>query len=131
MYSALQTHLIEGAENNWRTYHSSRHFEVARHWSGSHHSYSPEALLISADTLARMSSDDRDLLVQLGRDSVPYMRELWDRMEEDSRRQVLAAGVQANDVDVAAFHRAARPMLVKYLQGSGLRELYDSIRALA
>jgi tripartite ATP-independent transporter DctP family solute receptor len=130
VYSALQTHLIEGAENNWRTFHTSRQFEVARHWSGTHHSYSPEALLISARTLDGLDANDRDLLRQLATESVPYMRGLWDRMEADSRQQVIASGVRTNEVDVASFHRAAAPVLEKYLQGHGLRGLYDSIRAL-
>ena len=33
LFSALQTHLIDGAENNMRSFHSSRHFEVAQYWS--------------------------------------------------------------------------------------------------
>jgi len=44
IFSALQTRLIDGAENNWTTFHTSRHFEVARFWSQSEHSFSPEAL---------------------------------------------------------------------------------------
>ena len=62
VYSAMQTHLIEGAENNWRTFHTSRQFEVARYWSQSDHSYSPEALLLSRrtyDALSAARSGDR------------------------------------------------------------------------
>src|SRR5215831_533013 len=77
VYSGLQTHLIDGAENNWRTFHSSRHFEVAKFWSNSEHSHSPEALLMSRKSFEALSVSDRDLLMSAARDSVPYMRELW------------------------------------------------------
>ncbi len=130
-YSALQTHLIEGAENNWRTFHTSRHFEVARYWSNTGHSHSPEALLISRRTFDALSAADRDLLVATARESVPVMRELWDRMDAESRDFVIKAGVRANDVDVAAFHGAARPVVERYLQQEGLGPVYDSIRAVA
>jgi tripartite ATP-independent transporter DctP family solute receptor len=130
-YSALQTHLIEGAENNWRTFHTSRHFEVARYWSQSSHSHSPEALLMSRRTFESLAPSDRDLLVSAARESVSFMRQLWDRMDAESRDFVLQAGVQANDVDSAAFHRAARPLLASYLQQQGLSEVYESIRAVA
>ena len=130
VYSALQTHLIEGAENNWRTFHTSRHFEVARYWSGSHHSYSPEALLISARTMESLDAKDRDLLRQLALESVPFMREIWDRMEADSRAQVVASGVHTNEVDMTAFRRAAQPLVAEYLSSQDLRDLYDGIRAL-
>jgi len=130
-YSALQTHLIEGAENNWRTFHTSRHFEVARYWSHSAHSYSPEALLMSRRTFDALEPADRELLVATANESVSYMRQLWDRMDAESRDIVLAAGVQANDVNVDSFHRAAQPVLEKYLKQQGLNQVYDSIRAVA
>jgi tripartite ATP-independent transporter DctP family solute receptor len=130
-YSALQTHLIEGAENNWRTFHTSRHFEVARYWSHTQHSHSPEALLMSRRTFESLQPSDRDLLVAAARESVPYMRQLWDRMDAESRDFVLQAGVQANDVNTAAFHRAARPLLERYLQRQGLKDIYQSIQAVA
>jgi tripartite ATP-independent transporter DctP family solute receptor len=130
-YSALQTHLIEGAENNWRTFHTSRHFEVARYWSHTQHSHSPEALLMSRRTFESLQPSDRDLLVSAARESVPFMRQLWDRMDAESRDFVLRAGVQANDVDTAAFHRAARPLLERYLQRQGLKDIYQSIQAVA
>lgn len=130
-YSALQTHLIEGAENNWRTFHTSRHFEVARYWSQSAHSHSPEALLMSRRTFEALAPADRDLLVSVARESVSFMRQLWDRMDAESREFVLKAGVQANDVDNAAFHRAAQPLVERYLQQQGLSQVYESIRAVA
>ena len=95
VYSALQTHLIEGAENNWRTFHTSRQFEVARYWSQTDHSYSPEALLhVAAHVRCAVAARSRDRARGAAR-VVPYMRELWDRMEAESRAHVLAAGVQS------------------------------------
>ena len=131
VYSAMQTHLIEGAENNWRTFHTSRQFEVAHYWSQTDHSYSPEALLFSRRTYEALSPRDREIVVEAARESVPYMRTLWDKMEAESRTQVLAAGVKANEVDVAAFRKAAAPIHERYLADRESRELFDGIRALA
>ena len=44
VFSSLQTHLVDGAENNWPSFHSSRHFEIARHWSQSEHAFAPDML---------------------------------------------------------------------------------------
>jgi tripartite ATP-independent transporter DctP family solute receptor len=92
-YSALQTHLIEGAENNWRTFDTSRQFEVAHYWSDTAHSYSPEALLMSARTFNALSPSDREIVMRAAQESVHSMRVLWDRMEDESRARVLAGGV--------------------------------------
>jgi tripartite ATP-independent transporter DctP family solute receptor len=131
VYSALQTHLIDGAENNWRSFQTSRHFEVARYMSRSEHSYSPEALLMSRRTFDALSPADRDLVLATARESVPYMRELWDRMEEEARQTVLKAGVHFNEVDRDAFHKAAAPVLEKYLAQGDLKKLYELVRAAA
>ncbi|HEY4370148.1 MAG TPA: TRAP transporter substrate-binding protein [Steroidobacteraceae bacterium] len=131
VYSALQTHLIEGAENNWRTFHTSRQFEVARYWSQSDHSYAPEALLMSRRTFDALSASDREMLLGVAQESVVYMRSLWDRMEEESRTHVIAAGVKVNEVDRDAFHRVAHPILDAYVKKSDLQQLYEGIRALA
>jgi tripartite ATP-independent transporter DctP family solute receptor len=131
VYSAMQTHLIEGAENNWRTFHTSRHFEVAHYWSHSDHSYSPEALLMSRRTYDALSASDREIVVAAARESVPYMRTLWDKMEAESRDFVLAAGVKANDVDLPAFRKVAGPIHERYLADRSLREIFDGIRGLA
>lgn len=131
VYSAMQTHLIDGAENNWRTLHTSRQFEVANYWSGTEHSHSPEALLLSKRTFDALTPSDQELLIETARESVPYMRSLWDRMEEDSRKHVIASGIQVCEIDQAAFHRAAQPVLERYLRTESLRTLYEQIRALA
>lgn len=131
VYSALQTHLIDGAENNWRTFHTSRQFEVARYWSHTEHSFSPEALLMSRRTFDALSPSDRELVLSAARDSVPYMRDLWDRMEQESRTFVLGAGVQFNEVDRAAFHKVSAPLLEKYVGRGDLKPLYGLVRAAA
>ena len=131
VYSAMQTHLIEGAENNWRTFHTSRHFEVARFWSQSEHSFSPEAVLMSRRTYDALSAGDREIVRNAARESVAFMRELWDRMEIESRALVIKSGVKVNEVDRDAFHASARPVVESYLKRSSLEKLYEGIRSLA
>jgi tripartite ATP-independent transporter DctP family solute receptor len=131
VFSSLQTHLIDGAENNWQSFHTTRQFEVAHYWAQSEHSYSPEALLLSRKRYEQMSPADQELLRDAATRSVAYMRELWDASEIESRDTVLKAGVKVNQVDRAAFRRAAQPVLQRYLQNQELDALYREIRAVA
>jgi TRAP-type C4-dicarboxylate transport system substrate-binding protein len=131
VFSSLQTHLIDGAENNWPTFYTSRQFEVARYWSQSHHSFAPEVLLMSKQRLEAISPADRALMLDAAARSVPYMRELWDRRETESRAAVEKAGVHVNEVDREAFREAAAPLLEKYLARADLAPLYRAIRAAA
>ena len=131
VYSSLQTHLIDGAENNIHSFRSSRQFEVAKHWSETRHSYSPEALLMSRRGFERLGRPEQELLLRLASESVPYMRDLWDVAEAESRASVLAAGVQINETDLAAFEAATAPLVERRLGNPDLRRLYDDIRGLA
>jgi hypothetical protein len=45
LYSALQTGVIDGAENNWPSYESSGHFEVSKFYTITEHSLTPEVLV--------------------------------------------------------------------------------------
>jgi tripartite ATP-independent transporter DctP family solute receptor len=128
VFSTLQTRLIDGAENNWRSFHTSRQFEVARYWAATEHSYSPEALLISRRRFESLSPREQELFRTVAQRSVPYMRALWDKAEAESREAVIKAGVKASEVNRPAFQRAAEPLVAKYLENQGLRQLYDEIR---
>lgn len=131
VFSALQTRLIDGAENNVRSFHSSRQFEVARFWSRTDHSHAPDTLLMSRRTFDALSPFDRALVIDTARASVQYMRKLWDRTVAESDAAVRAAGVVANDVDLDAFRRVARPQLEQQLRDPALARLYAAIRAQA
>lgn len=131
VFSSLETRLIDGAENNMRSFNSSRHFEAARYWSQSEHSYAPDVLLVSQRTLDALSERDRALLRDVSRASVKVMRELWDASEAEARTSVAAHGVAFNDVDTAAFHAAAKPLLDDYLNRDRIAPLYRQIRDLA
>lgn len=131
VFSSLQTHLIDGAENNWPAYQSSRQFEVARYWSQTEHSFSPDALLMSKASFDRLTPADRELVRDVARRSVQVMRADWDKREAEARSAVLAAGVQVAEVDKAAFAATVRPVLDKYLSGPRLRALHERIAAVA
>lgn len=130
-FSGMETHMIDGAENNMRSFHSSRHFEAAHYWSESQHSYAPDILLMSRRSLDALSPADRQLLLELARQSVPVMRRQWDASEDKARQAVLAHGVKANAVDMQAFRQAAAPLLHDYLQQADIAALHRRIRDFA
>jgi TRAP-type C4-dicarboxylate transport system substrate-binding protein len=114
-----------------RSFHSSRHFEAAHYWSESQHSYAPDILLMSRRSLEALSPADRQLLLELARQSVQVMRREWDASEDKAREAVLAYGVKANAVDMPAFREAAAPLLRDYLKQADIAALHRRIRDFA
>ena len=131
IFSALQTKLIDGAENNWTSFHTSRHFEVARYWAQSEHSFSPEAVLMSQRRYQQLSKQQQELVRTAAAESVPYMRKLWDTSEAASRAAVEKAGVSVSQVDRLAFRKVAAPLVAAYMKDPLLQRVYQEIRATA
>lgn len=131
IFSALQTKLIDGAENNWTTFQTSRHFEVARFWAQSEHSYSPEAVLMSQRRYQMLTGRQKELVRTAAAQSVPYMRTLWDRSEAASRTAVEKAGIRATPVNRAAFQKVAAPIVESCMKDPLLQRIYQEIRAVA
>lgn len=129
VFTGLQTHLIDAAENNWSTFQSTRQYEVARFWSQTEHCYAPEALLFSKDRYDRLARADQDLLRAKAAESVAVMRALWDAKQASARQTVLDAGVEANEVDRDAFVRATESMKQRYaaddIAGPLMRRIAD------
>ncbi len=130
IYSALQSRLIDGAENNWPTFESSRHLEVAHYWSQTQHSYSPEFLLISQRSYAKLARRDQDLLRDLAKQSVPIMRAAWAKTETESRDKAIAAGTKILDVNKDAFRAVCEPVVAKRLNNEAVAKLHAAIRAM-
>lgn len=131
VYSALETRLIDGAENNLRSFHASRHFEAAGYWSESAHSYAPDLLLMSRRRFEALGADDQAMLRDLARQSVGLMRQLWDAGEAEASAALAAAGVRRNPIDTEAFGRALSPLLDDYRRDPALSPLITRIRSEA
>ncbi|MCB8839316.1 TRAP transporter substrate-binding protein [Aurantimonas sp. VKM B-3413] len=128
VYSGLQTGLIDGAENNWPSYESSKHYEVAKYYSLDQHSQCPEVLMMSKVSWDKLSPEDQKAVRDAAKQSVTKMRELWDAQEEKSRKTVEAAGVEINEVDPAPFIKAMDPIYEKYANTPELKELVKRVR---
>ncbi|MCW5256859.1 TRAP transporter substrate-binding protein [Verminephrobacter aporrectodeae subsp. tuberculatae] len=123
VYTALKTGLVDAAENNYPSYESSRHYEVARYYAKTEHSMAPEILLFSKRVWDRLSAQDQQAIRQAAKESVPYMRKLWDEREEKSLAAVKAGGAQIVEVDKASFRRAMQPVYDKFITDPKLKDL--------
>lgn len=130
VYTALKTGLVDAAENNYPSYESSRHFEVARFYNKTEHSLAPEILLFSKKVWDTLSADEQKQIRAAAKESVTYMRKLWDDREEKSLAIVKAAGVQIVDVDKASFQAAMKPVYDKFLKDPKLQDMVKRMNAV-
>lgn len=132
VYQGLMQGVIDGAENNWASYESTRHFERAPYYSLTGHVMAPEVLVMSARRWRQLSAEDRDLVRGCARESVPHMRKLWDERVQSARKAVVAAGVKVNAVrDVGAFADLMLPVWERFVRTPAQRRLLQEIRDMA
>lgn len=130
VYTALTTGLIDAAENNFPSYESSRHFEVAKYYTLSEHSMAPEVLVFSKVIWDRLDEEDQALIRQAAKDSVPHMRTLWDEREAKSRQVVEAGGVQILQLeDRQAWADAMKPVYEQFAGTPELKSLVERVQA--
>ncbi|MCB1389112.1 MAG: TRAP transporter substrate-binding protein [Rhodobacteraceae bacterium] len=130
VYSAIQTGVIDGAENNWPSFESSGHYEVAGYYTLDQHLIVPEVLVMSLASWNRLSAEDQELVRQAARDSVPYQREQWEAREAQSEAAVRAAGVEIiEDIDKTPFIEAMASVYERHVTTDALRSLVERIQA--
>jgi tripartite ATP-independent transporter DctP family solute receptor len=130
VYTALKTGVVDGAENNWPSYESSPHYEVAKNYSLTEHSMSPELLVFSKVIWDTLTPEEQGIIRKAAKESVPYMRELWDAREAQARATVEAGGATIiSDIDRQGFVDAAKPVYDKFAADPKLQELIKQIQA--
>ena len=130
VYQALAQGVVDGAENNWPSYQSGRHYEVAPFYSLTNHVIAPEVLLMAKESWDNLTSADQKIVLASARDSVPYMRQLWDARVNAAREALLADGVRINQVETEPFRERMLPVWDSFVVTAEQRSLMESILAM-
>ena len=129
VYTALKTGIVDAAENNYPSYESSRHFEAAKYYTLTEHAMAPEVLVFSKVSWDRLSKDDQAAIRKAAKDSVPYMRKLWDEREQKSKDVVTKAGSQIVEVaNKQEFIDAMAPVYKQFASTPKLDSLVKRIQ---
>lgn len=111
VYSGLQTGVIDGAENNWPSYLSANHYEVAKHITIDEHNRLPEMIAISKSTWAKVSQADQKVMSDCAKDAATYERAEWLKDEQAAMNAVIAKGAIVTKLtDNKAFQTKVKPM---------------------
>lgn len=120
VYSGLLTGTIDGAENNWPSYESTSHYEVAKYYVVDEHTRVPEMQMISAHLWNKLSIKDKLVIKQAAKESAEYERFLWAEKEHESMEQVIKRGTVVTSLSIEEkmkFKKAMDPLYLKYSKG--------------
>jgi tripartite ATP-independent transporter DctP family solute receptor len=127
--TGLTTHIVDGAENNWPSYVTTNHYKAARYYTLTEHTMSPEVLVMSLRAWQSLSDEDKAIFRAAARDSNAFMREHWNSLEAESRRQAQEAGVVVvSDFDRKPFEDAMAGVYRKAAANPAMATFIERIR---
>lgn len=92
IYSGIQNGVIDGAENNWPSYMTQSHNEVAPYFTVDGHTRAPEMILVSTKVWESLSEEEQGIVKQAALESAEYQREEWVRQEKEYEDAAAASG---------------------------------------
>jgi tripartite ATP-independent transporter DctP family solute receptor len=129
LYTAMQTGVVDGAENNPPTYHSQNHYEIAGHYTLTEHLMVPEIFVFSKKVWDTLSPLDQQLIRKASAMCVEKERELWAAREQKALDALRKSGINViTDVDKGPFIKATEPVRAKF--GSEFSDLIKKASAV-
>lgn len=131
VYASLERGTVDGAENNWPSYVSMMHDEVAKYWTTDEHTRVPEMQLCSVHTWEKLTEEQQQIILECAKESALYERELWTEREADSREEAVAGGVQVVELSAEEKQRFQDAMMGVYEKYCGeYMDIIDQIIAV-
>ncbi len=132
VYDAISKGVIDGAENNWPSYESTGHYEVAKYYTLDTHTRVPEITVASRISFDKKLTKDQVALVKKAAlDTQDYVIKKWNERVEASKKKVMASGkniiTELTPDAREGFVKAVQPLYDKY--GEKHKAIIKEIRA--
>lgn len=110
VFSALQTGVIDGAENDFVSFYTSGHYEAAKHITLDGHLSPPAVMIMSKTIWDGLSAEHREAIKEAAIEATEFERKAMNDFQEESRAAVEKAGVTVYEVDTKEFQDAVSPI---------------------
>lgn len=129
VFTALQTGVVDGAENNPPSLYTANHFKAgAKYYTQTRHLMIPEILVMSKVAWDKLPAADQALVKKVAREAQLEQRRLWDQSVAEFTAKLKAEGVEFIEVDNKPFYDATAPVRAKY--GANFTDLIRRIEAV-
>ena len=114
VYSSLQTGVIDGAENDFVSYNTSSHYEVAKNYILDGHLSPPALLLMSKKTFDKLSTKNQKIITDAAAEATVWERTEMFKFEKASEEKVKKAGSKIIEIDKKPFQDAVSGIYEKF-----------------
>ena len=111
LYNALQTGVVDGAENNDPSILTMKFYEVSKYYTLDEHARIPDILLMSKPVYDKLSPEQQQAVRQAGKEAEAYMRGAWAMAEQDARTALKERFTEIISVDKQPFIDAVHDLV--------------------
>ncbi len=126
VYSALSTGIVDGAENDYVSYSTSGHYEVAPFYVEDNHLSPPAILLMNQDRFNSLAAEYQQAIQEAAQEAAYYEREIMTQANLEAKQLMLAAKVSISSIDSAPFRAAVEPIYAEFPAYASLIQQIDS-----
>lgn len=128
VFQGLQTGIVDGAENDFVSYYTSGHYEVAKYYSLDQHMAPPAVLLMSKASWDKMSEAQQEAVRKAAYEAAVWQRQAMQDYQQESRAACEAAGCEIIEVDVASFQQAVSSVYDEYPRYSEIVAMINAVK---
>jgi len=129
LYNALQTGVVDGAENALSGYYANKFYEVAPYYTFDGHELSPSIMLFSGAKWKKLSADDQQLIRDSWKETQTFIKKITTEADKKIIEDLTAKGIKFFEVvNKQAWIDSVAPLYKKY--GAGYEDLIARIQAV-
>ncbi|WP_319483222.1 DctP family TRAP transporter solute-binding subunit [uncultured Cohaesibacter sp.] len=131
LYSAMQQGTVDGQENPSAHIYTKRFYEVQKYASKTAHAYSPEPMIISMISWAKLNDEQKAIIQDAAKEAIAWQRKVSEDEDNAYWDKIVATGkMEVIDVDRSKFKEATAPVIEMFADTVG-QDNIDKINALA
>jgi tripartite ATP-independent transporter DctP family solute receptor len=114
-YMALQTKVVDAAENSVSLIITQKEYEVTKFVSLTEHFISPNVIAFDPKFFAKLPADLQDIVVKAGNEAGHYATKLDGESEQSALQELKKLGMTINDCpDKSSFQQKVAPIYAEY-----------------
>ncbi|MDO5294496.1 MAG: TRAP transporter substrate-binding protein [bacterium] len=129
VFTAIQSGVVDGAENNEASYSNTKHYEIAPYYSYTKHLIVPDYMIVNNDLYNSLSEEDKAAFEEASTRAREYEYELWQKETATYLQNVIDAGAKiVEDVDVNSLKAAVQPLHEELTKNEAVKVIYDAVK---
>ncbi len=122
LYNALQTGVVDGAENNHPSVFTMKFYEVSDYYTLDEHARIPDMLIMSQDVYDSLSDEERAAVDKAADEAEAYMRGAWAASSQMSLEQLRPLFSEIIEPEKQPFIDAVTPLLNEQGEALGVAD---------